>query len=489
MYYLSSRLRYLLSMRRFFSFFYFVAFISLTSIETTVAQEVKSKVETAFATFSKHPSIQHGTASLTVLNSKTGEVVYAKNDLQGLATASTLKVITSITALDLLGSDFQFETKLDYTGQIDSLGTLHGNLIVSGFGDPTLGSDRYAETKADVILAKWVAAIKNLGIKEIKGMLIADDKLYNGYDVPNTWMWGDIGNYYGAGISSLNWKENKTGINFIVGRPGQAARMQPTEQLPFYTLINEVKTGAAGSGDKVYGYSGPYAKKVVLRGTYGSDLKKTIEISVPDPALHLGYDLMKALAQDSIVLTDSVTTAKRLMNIDSLVLMEGQRVNIVSHKSPRLAEIVHWFNQKSINLYGEALLKLIGGISANNFDTEESAELISKYWQNKLTIPPSAIHTFDGSGLSPQNRVTTAAMGKIMHYAKSRPWFADFYKSLPTINKTSMKSGTIGGVLGYTGYQKAADGQEYTFSLLVNNYHGPASQMRQRMFRLLDVLK
>ncbi len=152
-------------------------------------------------------------------------------------------------------------------------------------------------------------------------------------------------------------------------------------------------------------------------------------------------------------------------------------------------EIVHWFNQKSINLYGESLLKVIGGISANKTNTSEAANLVAKFWQNKLKISPSEINTFDGSGLSPQNRVTTQAMARIMQYAKGRTWYADFLKSLPNVNGTSMKSGTIGGVLGYTGYQKAADGQEYTFSLLVNNYQGSASSMRQAMFKLLDALK
>ena len=476
-------------MRRFFSFFYFLTVISLVSVHTLQAQGVKSKVQTAFETFSKNPSLKNGMASLTVINSKTGEVVFDSNNQIGMPTASTLKVITSITALDLLGADFTFQTDLFYTGTIDSLGILNGNIIIEGKGDPTLGSDRYPETKPEVLLAKWKDAIVKAGIRQINGKLIADDKLFNGYDVPGTWMWTDIGNYYGAGVSALNWKENKQGVNFTVSRPGQPAKLNPVKTPPFYSLINEVKTGSNGSGDKVYAFSAPYSTEVYLRGTYGADLKKTIEISVPDPALDLAYSLAETLNQDSILISDTVITAKRLMNMDSLSLMEGNRNLLLSVKSPRLGEIVHWFNQKSINLYGESLLKIIGGISAMDFNTESAATLVSKYWQNKLSIDPSAINTFDGSGLSPQNRVTTLAMGKIMQYAKGRPWYDEFLKSLPNINNTSMKSGTIGGVLGYTGYQKASDGQEYTFALLVNNYQGPAGQMRQRMFKLLDVLK
>src|SRR5690606_550508 len=157
--------------------------------------------------------------------------------------------------------------------------------------------------------------------------------------------------------------------------------------------------------------------------------------------------------------------------------------------SPALKNIIHWFKQKSINLYGEAMLKSFGIISHNKSNSEEAATLLSKYWEQKLKIPASELHIHDGSGLSPQNRVTTLAMAKIMHYAHSRPWFADFQKSLPTINGITMKSGTIGGVLGYTGFHTNKAGMPVTFSLLVNNYTGSTSAMRQEMFTLLNSLK
>jgi len=85
--------------------------------------------------------------------------------------------------------------------------------------------------------------------------------------------------------------------------------------------------------------------------------------------------------------------------------------------------------------------------------------------------------------------VTTSAMNKIMQYAQKQSWYPAFYESLPTYNNMKMKSGTIGGVLGYTGVHTNKSGQSFTYTLLVNNYSGPASGMRQQMFKLLDVLK
>jgi len=80
-------------------------------------------------------------------------------------------------------------------------------------------------------------------------------------------------------------------------------------------------------------------------------------------------------------------------------------------------------------------------------------------------------------------------MNKIMQYAQQKNWFAEFQKSLPLYNQMTMKSGTIGGTLGYTGYHQAKNGKKYTFTLLVYNYASSASTMRQNMFNLLNTLK
>ncbi len=476
-------------MGRFFSFFYLLVVVFLQIFSVAHAQTNKSKIQTAFQQLLNAPALESGLVSLTVLNAKNGELVFEGNSKIGLPTASTLKVITSITALDLLGPNYTFSTHLFYTGQIDSLGVLNGDIIIEGSGDPTLGSDRYPEHSANILLTKWKEAIKKLGIKQINGNIIADDQLSNGFDVPGTWTWTDIGNYYGAGYSALNWKENKIAVDFKPSKIGQASSMISTSIDSSYTLINEVTTGPAGSGDQVYAYSAPYSKLVFLRGTYGLDLKKSIEISMPDPALALISDLSHSLYQDSIQVLGALQTFKNLHNENPLYQIPKEKQVILTVQSPKLIDIIHWFNQKSINLYGEAILKVIGKVSANKMDSHEAAKMMAKFWENKLKIPISMLNVYDGSGLSPQNRVTTLAMTKIMQYARSRPWFTDFYKGLPTINGTAMKSGTITSTLGYTGFQKAADGQEYTFSLLVNNYQGSATNMRQNMFKLLNVLK
>ncbi|MFD1769472.1 D-alanyl-D-alanine carboxypeptidase/D-alanyl-D-alanine endopeptidase [Sphingobacterium suaedae] len=451
------------------------------------AQGLKDKMASAYQTFLDNGKLTNGIASLTVLDGKTGHVIFSDNAAIGLPTASTMKVITSITALDILGPDYTYKTRLAYTGHIDSLGVLNGDLIITGSGDPTLGSDRFPQTKKESIISKWLSSVKTAGINRVNGRVIGDDLSFNGNDIPGGWNWTDMGNYYGAGISGLNWLENKAGITFAPTIVGQLAPVVKTS-IPFHDirLINEVTTGTNGSGDRVYAYSAPYSNTIYLRGTYGKDLKKIIEISLPDPAMDLAQQLTTSLSDQGVQVDSLPTTGKLLLNQGIRLTTQQQELNV--HHSPPLPEIVHWFNQKSINLYGEALLKTFGMISGNKTATDEAATLIAKYWEQKLRIPVGELRILDGSGLSPQNRVTTMSMTKIMHYAQNRPWFPAFKKSLPTINNISMKSGTIGGVLGYTGYHTGKSGP-VVFSLLVNNYSGSGSAMRQDMFKLLDQLK
>src|SRR5690606_37437570 len=133
----------------------------------------------------------------------------------------------------------------------------------------------------------------------------------------------------------------------------------------------------------------------------------------------------------------------------------------------RSSEIIYHFNHKSINLYGEALLKSIGQITGQKNSTSDAVDYLKKYWTQKLGISEQEINVIDGSGLSPQNFVTAEAMTKVMQYALSRPWYTSFLQSLPTINQMTMKSGTIRGTLGYTGYQTSSTNKRYTFTLLV----------------------
>ncbi len=452
------------------------------------AQTLKQKIENAYSRFETDPQMAYGISSLSVLNAETGAVIFSKNGGTGLATASTLKTITSATAYHLLGKDFIWETSLGYSGSISVNGTLTGNVIISGGGDPSLGSDRYEQSQSELILKKWTDALARSGIKNITGFIIADDRLFGTETMPGGWTWQDMGNYYGAGPSSLSWRENQFDLIFKPGRVGEPAELLRTEpEMSFLKIVNEVKTGSPGTGDNVYAYSAPYSTVIYLRGTYGVDLKKKISASVPDPAYDLAYRLMNKLTQTGIQVSRGPITARELES-NKQVFQPATRI-IDIHKSPALDKIVYWFNQKSINLYGEHLIKTLAWKQGKDITTPKGVEVVKDFWGKKLAIDPNALNISDGSGLSPANRVTTMAMARILQSLKQENWFDSFYESLPVYNNMKMKSGSISDVIAYTGFQTSANGTPLVFSFIINNYNGSSSAARQKMFGVLNVLK
>ena len=470
-------------MKNIFSFF-LLLFVSSLS-----AQSLKQKIEMAYSRFENDSQMKFGISSISILNAETGAIVYAKNENVGLASASTLKTITAATAYHLLGKDFIWETSLGYNGTISSNGKLNGDVVITGAGDPSLGSDRYDQTRSELILKKWTEAIARSGIKNITGSIIADDRLFGTQTMPGGWIWQDMGNYYGAGPSSLTWRENQFDLIFKpANRVGEPAELTHTEpQMSYLKIVNEVLTGAPGSGDNVYAYSAPYSTVIYVRGTYGIDLKKAIAASVPDPAYHLAYQLLNRLKQMGISVEKDALTARELSLNNHLFQAPSKIIDI--HTSPNLDKIIYWFNQKSINLFGEHLIKTIALKEGKEITTTNGVRVLKDFWFKKEGIDPDAINIYDGSGLSPSDRITTLAMVQVLQSIKKESWFAGFYESLPVYNDMKMKSGSISDVIAYTGYQISSNGTPLVFSFMINNYKGSSSTARQKMFSVLNALK
>lgn len=456
--------------------------------QTLTGQTLKEKISDAYLRFERDSQLQYGLSSLTVLNAETGEVIFSKNGSTGLAPASTLKTITSVTGYSLLKSGYKWETLLGYEGTLSG-GVLNGNLIIKGSGDPSLGSSRYDETKSTILLARWLEAAKKAGINKVNGDIIADDVLFGTQTLPDGWVWGDIGNYYGAGSTAMTWQESEIGVNFTPGsRSGTPTTLNSINpQVPGVRIVNEVITGSPGSGDNVYAYSAPFGDIIYLRGTYGKDLKKQIKISMPDPALFLAQELRAQFSKAGISVTGTATTARKIA-LDQKS-PKAMSTIIDRYQSPDISRIVYWLNQKSLNLYAENLLRSASIADGRTGSFADATKTLADYWNKKLGIDKNEISILDGSGLSPENRVTTLAMANILRSAKSEEWFPQFHESLPLYNNMKMKSGSIRHVLAYTGYQNSSTGTPLVFSFITNNYNGGSSAIRQKMFKVLDTLK
>jgi D-alanyl-D-alanine carboxypeptidase/D-alanyl-D-alanine-endopeptidase (penicillin-binding protein 4) len=473
----------MLSMR--IRYFQIVSFLLLTTF--TQAQTLQKSLQTAFNRLQQDSQCRYASVSLTVIDAQTGKRVFAANPDIGLAPASTLKTVTAITAFNLLGADYKFQTQLGYTGTIDAGGNLNGDVIIKGGGDPTLGSWRWETTKENYVVTQMVTALQRVGIKQIKGRIVGDDSVFNTQAIPDGWIWQDLGNYYGAGASGLCWRENTFDIKYETGAVGSLVKVIRTiPAMPYLDFKSEVTASAAGTGDQSYAYLPVGNKSMYIRGTYAIDkAKKGIIVALPDPALDAAWRLKDTLKRLGISVSGEAESTITLTN--KSVKLPVISKTLITISSPELSKIIYWLNKESINLYAEQLLKTIAIKTDKAASTKAGVQALQNFWKER-GIDSRSLNLYDGSGLAPGDRITTNTMAQVLQSAVAQPWFGALYESLPLYNNMHMKSGTIADVVAYAGYQTHA-GRRLCFSAIINNYNGSTSAVRQKLFRVLDELK
>ena len=125
--------------------------------------------QTPVDNFVYHPFLKNANISLLIREAGKGKVMGRYNADKSIIPASTLKLVTTASALELLGPDFRFQTKLEISGNITHEHVLQGNVIIKGGGDPTLGSEFLGDKN---FLDQWVLAINQAGIDKIEGKLL-----------------------------------------------------------------------------------------------------------------------------------------------------------------------------------------------------------------------------------------------------------------------------------------------------------------------------
>jgi serine-type D-Ala-D-Ala carboxypeptidase/endopeptidase (penicillin-binding protein 4) len=465
-----------------------VLFLAMLSVWNLLpAQTVSDRLRNSFQRFMSDSQLKHAAVSLYVIDAKTGQPVFDVNSQMGLAPASTQKIITSVTAFELLGSAFRYKTEFWLNLSMPNYSKIK-SIMVRQSGDPTFGSSRYIRTKPVTIIDDLRKALlaNKINLKEVTYKLY--NNRFESQKIPDGWIFQDIGNYYGAGAAGLNWKENQSDIILTAGKKaGDPVRLISMDTLAGNGFAdNQLKTGAPGSGDNAYYYfqygNQPTAYPV-LKGTIPAGEEKFgISIATSDPFFHFVNELRK----NQLTIAAENPAGNNFKTSDWTPMKND--VRLYTHESPSLDSIIYWFNRKSINLYGEALIKTFALEKQGYASTDSGVAILRRFWKEK-GLDPEELNMYDGSGLSPLNRVTTHAQVEILKFAKSKSWFPAFYDALPEYNGMKMKSGTISDVKGYCGYHKAKDGREYIFSFLINNYSGKTGPVVSKMFKVLDELK
>ena len=446
--------------------------------------------------------LKNASWSITVLEVETGKAVATHQSNQSLIPASSLKVVTTATALSLFGPEYSFPTRLTYSGTIESSGVLQGNVYLEGQGDPTLGSDQFSETQdLNSLMEKFRLAIQQKGIRRITGNVVGDGSYFGTAANASTWQWKDMGNYYGAGAWGLNIHENLYYLSFKQSsRIGN--RPQIVEIAPFVlglSFQNEVTTAGSRTGDNAYIYGAPYTYERFVRGTIPAGSGTfTIKGSIPDPPLFSTQFLVKQLQEVGI---PTELGAISHLDLEAQDNYSNQRFPLITHYSPKLERIVDRANKRSVNLYCESLLRAIGKKGSNKGTADDGLDYIATYWKGKgLNLNGCSFR--DGSGLSPRNLVTTTFLANLMRSAyRNKAISQAFYDSLPEAGKSGTlryrfrgtaaqgkiraKTGTLGGVRSFTGYATSASGKLLAFSFIVNNFSGSGTAMRKKMERVM----
>ncbi len=444
----------------------------------------------------KENELQNASVSLCAMDAQTGTVVCEYNSKLSLTPASTMKIITTASALQLLGKDFRYETLLQYSGTFDKeSGVINGDLYIKGSGDPSLNSEYFRKEEDTFYVAnKWAKALKDKGVKKITGQLVVDISCFE-EDIPANWVWGDMGNYFGAAPSGLSYTDNKF---YIVYKPAakNGDSMSISKLVPQIDNVNissYVKAG--GVEDNAMVYRAPYDMDIKISGTLPVSTKAlSIEGSLPFPEQLLAKHFQQALATQGIELTN-----KTVLKITAYTKKQYTQklTTIYTNKSATLEKIIFFTNLHSNNQYAESIFRTIALKKAGFGSNWQGIQTITNHLKTN-GFDANGLFISDGSGLSRSNGVTSEHLTKILYmmcsdtltklpFANSLPVagvsgsLRNLGKGTALENNFKAKSGYITRVRSYAGYMKTKSGKDICVSLIINNFNGSPSDTKKRM--------
>lgn len=473
-----------------------IYFLIIQYISSAQVSDLQSYIES----YVLRPAFRHSSISISVLELSSDKVAGSYRDQKTLIPASSLKLLTTLSAIHYLGKDFQYETQIAHSGDIFTDGTLEGDLYIIGSGDPSLGSVKVGAKKGVNYLSQTIAKdIKNFGISCIAGDVIADESIFNSFPISPSWQWNDLGNYYASGAWGINVNDNQYHIYFAQrAKEGMIPKLKSYRPyIPGLELQNEVETGAVGTGDNAYIFGGPYhyTKRVV--GTIPPGSKDfSIKGSIPDPPLFMAYYLQGALQKLNITSAD-------YRSVHDFNPQKIPRKIIQTYQSLKLRDLVFHTNNKSDNLYAEALLKTIGHIDKKKGSGRSGISAIIDYME-EAGISTSGIRMDDGSGLSARNRVSSRIMAEFLKASAAELGLKEVCSYLPkggvdgTVaslfrnsaakGRVWLKSGSMEGIMSYSGYMKSKSGTWHSFCLMVNGYDVSNRKMRPILEQMMTAI-
>jgi D-alanyl-D-alanine carboxypeptidase/D-alanyl-D-alanine-endopeptidase (penicillin-binding protein 4) len=485
-----------------------------------------------------------------------GAPIYSLNEGQLFQPASNTKLYTTSAAMALLGPKTTFETKVVGRGVFGGVATLKGDLVLVGAGDanlsgreipyvapndrpkPVPGAPALPEVNPLRYLEEMADQVAATGLKVVNGDVVGDDTLFPWEPYAQDWSIDDTVWGYGAPVSALTINDNQIKVTVTpAGVEGQPATVVVDPAVPsYYTLDVSVTTGAKKSGSQVQMERTLGSKVLRVYGSIAVDAQPDDEeVAIHDPAEYAAEALKGMLEARGIVVTGKAR-ARHVNPVEEkgfleqtqeplssslldrstggsgcAVVADGPRIPVQelvlgSHRSVPLGEDIVVTNKVSQNLHAEILLRQMGPLSPSSFckgSIATGTQVVRAFLLN-VGIDKDDFIFFDGSGLSGHDLVTPRATARLLQYASTQPWFADWKKSLPVggedgslisrFGKAPLKdhvfakTGTLGEARALSGYLECASGRTVIFSIMVGNHRPQTNEDRDVMDKVVAAI-
>lgn len=411
-----------------------------------------------------------------------GKNIASHNEKTALVPASTMKIVTTAAAVEILGEDYRFKTDV----AVDKSDT--PKIVIRGCGDPTLGSE-YLNDDPEVFLEEWTNKIIE-SLPSQKAVSIEVDDSYFGYTgVSNKWLQEDMGNYYAAGAYGISIFDNTYRLYFNTTNPNVTPIIIRTApEMKDIVFDNQITTNTTGKDNGyINGETFSFLRRIV--GDIPANRKSfSIKGDIPDPGLYLGQTLANKLLEKQ-VRTNGITTYRKKQKEQNTINNGNDKV-IHTHLSPPLKDIIKVINVRSNNHYAEHVIRAVG---KKNKDIDQKSnplaagiDLTNNFWEEK-GLNTNSLFMYDGCGLAPSNKISAGLLCDILVYMQTKSNNKEaFFESLPQAGKEGtvknllkgtrlegkvfVKSGSIADVQCFSGYYIDGD-KKYAFSVMVNNYN------------------
>jgi D-alanyl-D-alanine carboxypeptidase/D-alanyl-D-alanine-endopeptidase (penicillin-binding protein 4) len=426
-------------------------------------------------------AVERGTWAVLARSLTTGDTLYSANARKLLMPASLMKLLTLAVAADRLGWDYSYETSLLANGSIAG-GSLHGDLVVVGGGDPSIDDwDGFATG----LFHDWAERLKGLGIRVITGRIVGDDNTFDEDAFGAGWAWDDLSASFATGFGALQFNQNTARLRITPGeRIGDRAGVTILPDNSGIVPLDYLTTEAADRPASIVTRRLPGSPTLDIRGTVPLGSEPLFRnVSVDNPTLYFVTALREALIANGIEVQGPA------VDVDSLVPLPGreQASPLVAHRSPPLSVLATTMMKNSQNLYAETFFRtLTASLGSDSTDGRPMVASVLGSWN----IPDSDLVVADGSGLSRYNLATAEAIVTLLTRIHQDDRLREsFQATLPIAGRdgtlarrftgtaadgtTRAKTGSLSNARTLAGYVETADGEPLAFCILANNY-GPA---------------